>query len=168
MDRVGAADVGDAGLGEPEESDLTLLHKIADSAGNIFDRDGRIDAMLIEEVNVICAKPSQATIDRRTDCLRPAVPLQANLFSSLDAKTKLGGNDYPVAPVLECAAEQVLVGERAIDLRGVEERASQLNGAMKRCNRLCLIRRTVRLAHAHASESDCGDFKSLTAKFAFA
>jgi hypothetical protein len=37
---MGAADIGDAGLGEAEEARLALPDKIADNPGHIFDRYG--------------------------------------------------------------------------------------------------------------------------------
>jgi hypothetical protein len=48
MDGMGAADVGDAGLGKTKKSHLSLLDQITDRAGHFLDRHGRIDTVLIE------------------------------------------------------------------------------------------------------------------------
>ena len=37
----------------------SLLNQITDRAGRLLDRHGRIDAVLIEQVNIIGAKPVQ-------------------------------------------------------------------------------------------------------------
>src|SRR5580693_1320417 len=98
MDGMGAADVGDAGLGETEKSHLSLVDQLTDRAGHILHRHGRIDPVLIEEIDVIGAEPAQGTLDRRANTLGTAVPLAAEPFPLLDAKTKLGGDNHLAAP----------------------------------------------------------------------
>jgi hypothetical protein len=73
MDRMGAPDVGDAGLREAEKSDFSLLDQIAHRAGHILDRHRPVHAMLIEQIDVVGAKPPQRALDRFPDMRGPAV-----------------------------------------------------------------------------------------------
>jgi hypothetical protein len=112
-------------------------------------------------------QPAQRALHRLADMLRPAVALGADLLAVLEAKPELGGDHHLVAPPLERPAEQLLVGERAVDLGRVEERAAQLDGAMQRGDRLALVGRAVGLAHAHAAQTDRRYFQPLSPQFAF-
>ena len=64
---MGAADVGDARLGQAEVAHLALAHEIAHRAGDVLDRHRRIDAMLIEEIDMVGAEPAQRPLDRLAD-----------------------------------------------------------------------------------------------------
>src|SRR5271163_303480 len=71
MSGVGAADVGDAGLGKTEEPDLSVPDEISDRPRNVVDRDRRADAMLIEEVDVIGLEPAERAVHRFANAPRP-------------------------------------------------------------------------------------------------
>jgi hypothetical protein len=62
---------------------LPLLDRITDRVGHLFDRRGRIDAVLIERVKIVGAKPTKGAFHRLTDMLRPAVSIDADLFPDL-------------------------------------------------------------------------------------
>src|SRR5712692_7096620 len=154
MNGMGAADVGDAGLGQTEKSYLALLDQLPYRAGHLLDRHGRIDTVLIEEIDIVGPKPTQGALHRLTDMLRPASSFGADLLSVLETKAKFGADYYLVVPALKRPAEQLLVGEGTIALGRVEEGASQFEGALQCGDRLTFIRRTVRLAHAHTAKAD--------------
>ena len=152
MDVMGAADVGDASLGKTEKSYLALRDKITHRAGHFLDRHGPIDAVLIEQVDKVGAKPAQASLDRFVDMLGAAV--RADDPVALNTRAKLSCDHDLGAPAFERPTEQLLVGKGTVVLRRVEEGASEIDGAMQRGDRLAFIRGTVRLTHAHASEAD--------------
>ena len=56
MDGMGAADVGGAGFRQPEEPHLALPDQIGDRTRDVLHRNGRIDAVLVEQVDVIGAE----------------------------------------------------------------------------------------------------------------
>ena len=88
MDGVGAADVGDAGFGQTEEAHLSLPDQLADRAGHLFDRHGRIDPVLVEQIDVVGAEPPQRAFDRLADS--PAgCPLAAACLPSSMRKPNL-------------------------------------------------------------------------------
>jgi hypothetical protein len=70
-----------AGPRKTEELYLPLLDQITDRVGNLLDRHGRIDAVLIGQVNIVGAKPARGTSIVLTDMLRPAVSVDADLLT---------------------------------------------------------------------------------------
>ena len=165
MDRMGAADVGDAGLRQAEVAHLALPDEVGDGAGDVLDRHGRIDPVLIEEVDMVGLEPLERAFHRLADVRRAAVEAGA-LLAVVEAEAELGGDGHLVAAAGERAAEQLLVLEGAIDLGGVEEGAAEFDGAMQRGDRLGFVRRAVGLAHAHAAEADRRDLQPLAAELA--
>lgn len=53
--------------------DLAFLYEVANRPSNILDRHRGIDAVLVEQVNVVRAKPPQAALDGSLKVLRRAV-----------------------------------------------------------------------------------------------
>ena len=66
-------------LGAPKSQRLALFDQIADSSGDIFDWNGPIDPVLVEEIDVIGLEPAERPIDGLADRLRPAVAFSADL-----------------------------------------------------------------------------------------
>ena len=99
--------------------------------------------MLIEEIDVIGTEPPQGTLDRFADPRGAASFFHAHLASIPERIAKLGADHHLVAQALERPAEQIFVRVWAVALGRVEKRASQLNAAMQRGDRLSLIRRAV-------------------------
>jgi hypothetical protein len=56
---VGTTDGLHSCFGEAEVSDLALLDQVLDGAGDGFDRDLGVDAVLVEEVDPVGAKPPE-------------------------------------------------------------------------------------------------------------
>src|SRR5713226_6901505 len=100
MDRVGTPDVGDAGLGEAEKSYLSLLDEITYRAGHLLDRHRPIHAMLIEQIDVVGAKPPQRALDRFPDMRGPAGPNLSALLAPLRRMLSLVA--FP--PLVSCLA----------------------------------------------------------------
>ena len=57
MDGVRAADRLLAGLRESEKAHLPGAHQLGHRADDVLDRHGRIDAMLVEQVDVVGPQP---------------------------------------------------------------------------------------------------------------
>ena len=69
-------------------------------------------------------------------------------------KTELGGEKRIPAPPAQRAADQLLVGVRAVRVGGVEEVHALIQGVLERGERLGIVMRAVELAHAHAAEAE--------------
>ena len=148
----------------PKNRTLPCLTKSLDRARNVFHRHRRIDAVLIKQVDIVCAEPAQRAMDRLPNVFGPTVPFGTNLSIALNTEAKLGANYHLLSPSLERPAKQFLVCEGTINFRRVEKGAPQFNSAMQCRDRLSLIRRTVRLTHAHAAEPDRRYHEAVTAK----
>jgi hypothetical protein len=66
-----ASDRARARLRQPEVAHLAGRDKLTDSASHLLDRDVRVDAVLIEEVDDIRAQPLQRRVRDLTDPLGP-------------------------------------------------------------------------------------------------
>src|SRR3546814_19140841 len=93
-----------------------LFHHPAD---RLFDRDGRVDAVLIEKVDRVDAEPLERAFAGAPRVGGRAV--DAGDLLALEPEAELGRDDQPIALAPDRFAEQFLVAERTIDFGGGEE-----------------------------------------------
>ena len=80
MDRVSPADGRGRRFAQAEVAHLSLLHQLRHRADGLFDGDVRIDAVLVEEVDVVDPQPSErafaglAHVAGRPSMLPPPLP----------------------------------------------------------------------------------------------
>src|SRR5262245_38205909 len=117
---MGAANGLDAGLRETEVFHLAFSNQITDRSSDVFDRDGRIDAVLIQEIDAIDTKSFQRGLGDLTDV--GGTTIQTALLATLVGEAKLGGYHDIVSHGSEGFADDLLVDERAVGLGGVKER----------------------------------------------
>ena len=102
--------------------------------------------------------PSRCRLPRRTPhVLGLAADPAPSRRRRIADDAELGGDDDLVAPAADRAADELLVGERAVDVGGVEEVDAELDGAMDRRDPFGLVARSVELGHAHAAEAEGRD-----------
>ena len=162
LDRVRAADRLRRRFGQAEVPDLALPDQLADGARDVLDRDVRVYAVLIEEIDRLDAQPSQRGLRDLLDVLRPAV--HADLFAfagRVEREPELRGDHHPVAERRERLAHELFVHERAVRLRGIEERDAALDRRPQERGHLPPVRgRAVGGGHAHAAEPDRRDLRA--------
>ena len=107
-----------AGFGQAEMADLAGADEVAHRARHLLDRHGRIDPVLVEQVDRLDAEPPQLVLDHLPDALGPAV--DAALAVRPEIKAELRGDDDLPAERLQRLADKALIGERAVDLGRVE------------------------------------------------
>ena len=101
------------------------------------------------------------------DVLRPAVEAALPARRGVDVEAELGGDHHLVAQRRKRLADQLLVGERAVDLGGVEEGDAALDGGAEQRDHLRPVARlAVGEAQAHAAEADGRDLEAALAEFA--
>ena len=87
---------------------------------------------------------------------------------SVELEAELGGDHHLVAERRERLADQFLVGERAVDLGGVEEGDAALDGRADQRDHLALVRRrAVAEAQPHAAEAERRDLEAAAAEVRF-
>src|SRR5271166_1691768 len=86
---------------------LTLPSAISwlDRARDVFHRHGRIDAVLLEEVDMVRPQPLQRTLDYLADLFRPAIEPDC-LLLLVDLEPELRADENLVANGLQRLANQ--------------------------------------------------------------
>ena len=118
------------GLRQPEVAHLAGLDQLGHGADGLLDRDGLVDAVLVVEVDVVDAEALRGEASQaRADVVGRAVDAEpAAVGRALVAE--LGGEHDLVAAAGDGAADQLLVGERAVHVGGVEEGDAEVEGAV--------------------------------------
>ena len=119
---MGAADGGGGGFGEAEMLHLAGGDEGFDGAGDVFDGDLGIDAVLVEEVDAVGAEAGQHGVGDADDVVGAAVEAGgAGAGLRIDVEAEFGGDDDVVADGGEGGADEVFVGPGAVGFGGVEE-----------------------------------------------
>lgn len=84
MHGVSAADGCGRCLGQSVFTDLSFRDQILKNACDILDRNGGVDTMLVEQIDVIGPQPSQRPFQRPLDAFGPAVPAIVRPVVALD------------------------------------------------------------------------------------
>ena len=133
--------------------DLSLVDELGHRTPCLFDRDCRVDPVLVVEVDVIDAQPGKGSVAGGPHVFGTAVDSDpASVRAALVAE--LGGEDDLVTPAGDSSADKHLVREGAVHVGGVQEVDTDLESPVDRCDRLLVVARPVRLAHPHAAEPD--------------
>jgi Fe2+ transport system protein B len=155
---MGAPDRGNARLRHAEVLDLPGSYELLDSAGHVFDRHIRVDAVLIEQVDPVGAQAPERVLGVGLDVLRADVH-SVGRYATL--KTEFGGDHHLIAKRLERLADQLFIGIRAIGLSGIEES----DAAVKRCTnernaRMIFYGSAKAETYSHAAKPERRDLQS--------
>jgi hypothetical protein len=152
---VGASDGVYPCLGEAEVGDLAGGDEFLHGTGDFLDRHVGVDAVLVEQVDGLHVQPAQGVLDRRLDVLGPAV--QPGRPAAVEGEPELGGDDDLLAHGSQGLADELLVGERAVHLGGVEEGDAEVDGGANERDALLLVDGwAVAVAESHAAQADRG------------
>ena len=149
------------GLGETEVADLAGIDQLGHRAHRLLDRDVRIDAVLVVEVDVVDGQAAQRRVAGGQHVLGSAVDAAGAGIVGIADDPELGRQHDLVAPVGDRAPDELLVGVRAVAVRGVQQCDPEVECTMDRRHRLALVGAAVELGHAHASQPLSGDGQSL-------
>ena len=131
---------------------MPCLDELRHRADGLLDRDRLVDAVLVVEVDVVDAEPLQRGVARLAHVLRLAVDAEeAAVLAALVAE--LRGEHDLVAAAGDRAAHELLVGERAVHVGGVEEDDPELERPVDGGDGLVLVGGAVELGHPHAAEA---------------
>ena len=144
---------------------LPSVDQVLDRARDLFHRHGRVDAVLIEQVDVVGPQALQRTLDYLADMRRPAIEPD-HLALLVDLEAELRANENPLANRLHRLANEFLVDERSVPLCGVEKRDATIDGGADYGDRLLFVGGGAKAeAQAHAAQANCRDLEILS-KFA--
>lgn len=117
---------------------LFLGDELGDGPDGVLDRRVRVDPVWVVQVDVVGAQPAQRPFDSSPDVGRAAVEIPGAI-AAVEDQTQLGGQHHLVATIPQRLADQFFVDVRAVDLGGVDERQPQIEGAVNRPDRLCVV-----------------------------
>jgi hypothetical protein len=159
MDAVRPSDRLGGGLGDPEVENLSLLDHLTHRPPGLLDRDRRIDAVLVVEIDVVDPEPLKRGVATQPDVFRSSVhPDPTAVRAAL--VPELRRQDDLVAMAFDRATDEHLVGERAVHVGGVQEVHPDLESPVDRRDRFRIVGGAIGLAHPHATESDRGHLES--------
>ena len=159
LDGVRPPDRLRARLGKAEVSDFAFADQVLDRAGDIFDRHVRVNAMLIEEIDDAGLQSLERRFGHLLDVFRTAVEAPLLGVLGVDVEAELGCDHDLIAERSERLADQLLVRVRPVDFGGVEKGDTPRNRRPDQRDSFLLVdRRTVAIAHAHATQPECRDF----------
>src|SRR3974390_1063901 len=118
-----------AHLAEPPVQNLALGHKFLDRAGNIFNRNLRVDAVLIHKVDAVGPKPLEHPFHSSLDMVRLAVqPHLETAGLRIDVPAELRSDCDLVAEWCDALTEDSFAFERPISLSRIKKRHAMVIG----------------------------------------
>ena len=142
---------------------FSFLYQVCHHARDLLGRDLRIDAVLIEEVDVICPQSLQRGIHRCTDHRRACIgddgafALFQQAHIEMDPELRREDDLIPIRRK-GCADQPLVVMRiigRTVYLRRVKERDAHIYSSGDQVAHLLLVGgRTIALAHPHAAKPD--------------
>lgn len=101
---------------------LALGHEVLHRVRDVLDRDGGIDPVLVEQIDVVRPQTLQHAVDGLPDVVRAAVQTGVRAGVRVDVPTELGRDHHVVPDGPEGFAEDPLRLQRPVRLGRVEER----------------------------------------------
>ena len=143
-------------LGQSHVPDLARAYQIGQRLHRLLDRHLGVYPVQVVQVDVVDAEALQAAFDRLARVLRAAVEDARGRIVGIPHNAEFSRQHDLAAPAADRASDQLLVGERAVGVRRVQEIEPQVERAMDRRDRLDLVARTIEVAHPHATQPDRG------------
>src|SRR4051794_34045164 len=113
MHRHGTFDAARTRLGQPEMPHLAGGHEFRHRPDGVLDRNVRVDAVLVVEVDVVDAEPAQRRVAGLADILRTAVdPLSV----AVPPERELRREHDLVAATADGLADELLVVPETVDI----------------------------------------------------
>ena len=140
---------------------FALLNKFLYRPGDIFNRDIRVNPVLIEQVDCFNFESLERSFDCLLNMLWSTVQgcrTRASITTT-EVESELRCNYHLLAERNQSFADKFLVYKGAIDLSSIKERYTTLHSSMKKGSHLLFVFRwTVGKTHSHAAEPNRRDF----------
>src|SRR5674536_171739 len=136
-------------------------HQLGHRAHGLLDRYVGVHPVLVVEVDDVHAEPLQRGVTGLPHVLGPPTDTANRRVVRLPNDAELGGEHHLVAPAGDGRADQPLIGERAVHVRGVQQGDAEIQRAGDSGSGLGLVRVAVELTHPHAAQPLGGDDEAL-------
>src|SRR5579863_2861460 len=139
-----------AHLAEAPVQNLALGHKVLDRAGNIFNRNLRVNAVLIHKIDSIGPKPFEHPFDSLLDMVRLAVqPHLETAGLRFDVPAELRGDCDLVPEWCDALTEDSFAFEGPISLSRIKKRHAMVIGRADDIDHLRAVRHERFITAAH-------------------
>ena len=141
--------------------DFTLTNKVCHHFRYRFRLNGRVHAVLVVEVDMVCAQTAKRFLHAVANDFGPCIGYQRVRSCGIrhvETQSEFSCDNNIIAVRMQGFTQKffVVVGMigRSIDFGGVEESVAHLHGIGEEFRHFTLVgRRTVGMAHAHAAKS---------------
>src|SRR6266571_5517091 len=133
------------------------MHKRRHRADGLFNWNGRIDAMLVIQIDGFNAEALQACIARLAHIFRTAVDAAHIGIGFVANDSEFSGEKNLGAQRTDGHANQYFVVAITINVRGIEKGDAELDGTMDGSDRFHVVTRSIEFRHPHAAQTHCGD-----------
>ena len=149
------------GFGEAEVLYFALLDELLNGSGYVFNRDGGIRTVLVEEVDCVDPKSPERFFGDLLDSFGAAVDFAGlDIALCIRVVAELGRDDDFALEGFEGFANECFVGERAIDFGGIEEGHAEIDCFVQEFDHFGVVADWgIAETHSHAAESESGDFE---------
>jgi hypothetical protein len=158
-----------AGFRQAEVLHLALLDEVLHGSRDVFYRNLRIHAVLVEKINHIGLQSLERSLSNLFDVVRPAIQVRpARASRGIGREAKFCGNHNLPADRRQCLTNELFVSEGTIDLRCIEEGDTVFHRRSdQRDHFLFICCRAKTETHSHAAEPKRRNFQIAFSKFAF-
>ena len=160
MDGTGAFQRRRRDLRQADRADLAFVFQADQRLHHVLDRPRLLAPMDVEQRDMVDAEALQRGFERRAQMLGRIV--EAAHRPVLDPG--LGGDGEAVRMILDERADHFLRNAFAVDVGGVEMVDAKIESAGERAVALGHVSRPVNAAETHAAQSDCANFRTISAK----
>src|SRR5271169_3858303 len=139
---------------------LAFPDQLRQRAHSFLNRRIGINAMLIIEVNVLNAQPLQTSVAGLLHIVRLAIDATNLRVARIADNPELCRQHHLVALALDCTSDEFFVFVRPVDVGGIEKVDAEFKRPMNGRDRFGVIASGVKLRHAHAAQSESGNFEA--------
>jgi hypothetical protein len=133
-------------------ADLARVNQLAQRFDRVLDGRGGVNAVLVVQVDVVGAEPTQRSVYSHADVLRRAVASWL-VSVAVGDQPELGRQHHLVAAPGDRPPDEFLVAVGSVNLGGVDERNAEVEGALDRADGLGVIGARARVIGRHAHRS---------------
>ena len=154
MDPRDALELIGLGLRDPEKADLALGHEARHRAPRLLDRDLRVDAMEVVEVDGVDAEPLERGVAGRANVRGAPVPSERERRLVLQDEAALGREEDSLAAARDGAPDEPLVREGTVGVGRVEVIDAEVDRGAEDVDLGLLVDRRIAVGpgETHASE----------------
>ena len=152
---MGTANGLGTSLAQAERANFAFPDQLRHGADRILNGHGRIDPVLVVEIDDLDAQALEARLACAQDVFGPAI---GDLAAPPAKVAELGRQNHLGATLLDRLADEFFIMAEAVHVGGVEQRNAAIQGLMDQSYAVLIAARAVDAGERHAAQPDRRDF----------